>query len=183
MRMIVTRSAGFFLLLVGLMCAPLMSGQRDVGGDRREKALERIEMMRMWRMTEDLDLTESEGALLFPLLKQLDEERKSLDLQHREVMAELRATARGDNPDPEVISRLLDRFRDVREKKNMLDEKEIEKVGKILNPERVARYVIFKQDFDREIRDVLFRARRRQPTGDVPVGREDRPGGPPPLPR
>jgi len=161
------------LSLVLTLCAVRASlmAQEDLPGDRRERVMKRIEMMRMWKMTEDLNLTEREGSVLFPFLRGLEEERRGLDKERGRAMRELRATMRGENPDYVVINELLERIERARAELRRLDDREFEKVRDLLNPEQVARYIIFKQDFDRDIRDVIFRARRRDPAVDIPERR------------
>lgn len=151
--------------------------QGDLPVDRRERVLERIEMMRMWKMTEDLDLTEREGAILFPFLRELEGERRALDEDRRRTMRELRATVRGENPDPDVVDDLLDRLVEIRKGQRRLEDRETEKIRELLGPERVARYLIFRQEFDRQIREVIFQARREGPRRDFPERIE-----PPPPP-
>ena len=82
-----------------------------------------------------------------------------------------------------MINELLERLEKVRTELRSLDDREFKKVRDLLNPEQVARYIIFKQDFERDIRDVIFRARRRGPMVDVPERREPVPEEEPAPPR
>ena len=145
-----------------------LAAQEDLPGDRRERVLERIEMMRMWKMTEELELTEETGAVLFPFLREIDEERKGVEDDRRDVIRELRATLRGENPDQDAINELLGRLEKIKDRSRELEDREYARIREILNPEQVARYFIFKREFEREIRDVIFRARRDEPPKGVP---------------
>jgi Spy/CpxP family protein refolding chaperone len=146
--------------------------------------MERIEMMRMWRMTEDLELTEEEGAALFPALRKIERERKELNRERGEIMRELRATLRGEHPDTDTLRDLLDRLERNRESARRLDDREADRVKSLLDPERVARYIVFQHDFEREIREIILQSRRHGSRHDAP---ERRPGRafdrPPPVDR
>jgi len=67
-------------------------------------------MMRLWKMTEDLDLSEPQGSAIFPFLRGLEENRSELNRERMRIMQELRATLRGDNPDRRVVDELLRRL-------------------------------------------------------------------------
>jgi Spy/CpxP family protein refolding chaperone len=165
MKKMVTVIAGSVLLIsLSLISAPLFA-QEDFPPDRRERVLERIEMMRMWKMTEDLELTEREGSILFPFLRELEQERKEFDRERRIVLHELRATVRGENPDHGVINELLEKLARIREELRRLDNREYEKVREVLNPEQVAR-----------------RSRQDEPRRNIPERREPvhEEGHPPP---
>ncbi len=126
-------------------------------------------------MTEDLELTEDQGAILFPFFRGLNEERKTLNNERGRVMRELRATLEGENPDHGVIGGLVNRLEELRAGDRVLEDREFKRIRDVLNPELVARYIVFRQDFEREIREVILRARHPEPPGEIRERRENMP--------
>lgn len=171
------------LLASGVTARALGAGE-EPSREERDRAMERVEMMRMWRMTEDLNLTEEEGTALFPALREIEADRRVLNRERGETMRELRSTLRGEHPDLDATRTLLDRLEKNREKSRRLDDREYDRVKSLLDVERLGRYLLFQRDFEREIREVILRSGRPGPPRGGAEGRPRRATDrPPPLDR
>ncbi len=183
MKANVTGEGILLIVFLTISSVTLLAAQDAAPEKRRDRVLDRIEMMRMWRMTDALNLTEEEGAALFPFLRDLDGKRRDLNEERGWVMRELRDTIKGENPDPEAVNGLIDRLTKVRAGIRDLEDRELKRVREILDPEQVARYIVFERDFEQEIRDLIFQARHPDELRRGREGREHFPGnGPQPQP-
>jgi len=144
------------LLLIiptGIVIADNSSGQspeKDVGRVRKK-----VEALRAWRLTEDLDLNEETTARLFPAIRETDEVRVEIEKDNRELLRNLRFLLKSENIDQGEIDRVLDQLLENNERKNSNEKRHLEKVRIILTPEKTARYIIFQFRFQQELKKLI----------------------------
>ena len=131
--------------------------------EQKERVRQRIETLRMWKLTKDLDLDEKTSAQLFPLLNRYDKKRADLENAMQESIKELRESLREKREGQ--LRGILDRVEQNHKSMQSLRDAEWEEMKKILTIEQQAKYVIFLQEFDREMRRIIAEARGRRHEG------------------
>jgi Spy/CpxP family protein refolding chaperone len=162
-------------------------GQNGPDAKKREEVRKKVEAVRMWRLTEELKLDEKTSTRLASFLSAMDEKRRDLLRERAETMRDLRAEVKAGNPDEKKMRASLDRLEKNRRDMMELEGKETGGIKNILSVEQQARYVIFQQEFRRELRGMIAGARgsgqgMRGPGGGTVgkgPGAGDGPGGPP----
>ena len=137
-----------------------------------------IETIKIWRMTEALNLTEDQAAKLFPKLTQLETSRREFHGRQRLLRDEL----------AEILKQRPLREIDIKARLEELDRAEIDFKGRersvmgelrsILSLEQQARLALFEERFEMEMRRTIQHLRQRR------QGVSPGPGqgfGPPPL--
>jgi len=133
------------ILVGGILSSPLLAQP-----PKEKRVRERIQMLRMWKLTEELDLTEKEAAELFPIFGKYDKKRARLHRQRRKLLEELRDLIQEGAPSArinEVIRRLEDNYRAL----SRMREEEWEEVKRVLTPDQQARYILFHERFARDM--------------------------------
>jgi Spy/CpxP family protein refolding chaperone len=151
------------------------------GIQKRARMRERIELMKMWKLTEALDLDQETAAKLFPLLRDQEEKAKELREKRREVFRQMKDEVAKDNPDSQALRQMIEKFkqneRDVVEMRN----ERIDELSKLLSDAQMAKLIIFVPKFKRDVAKLICEARtRRGAWRDRSMRR--RPGGDPPEP-
>ncbi len=135
----------------------------------REKDLarvrEKIETLRAWRISEELDLDEKTSARLFSAMREADDEVWRIEVRNRKLMRELKAELEKDKNEPARISEILDHLRNNRMEKVRAEDRHFLRVREILTPEDTARYLMFQLKFQRELQERAARAFRESPDG------------------
>ena len=149
---------------------------------KREEVRKKIETVRMWRLTEELKLDEKTSARLASFLSSLDEKRRVLMHERMETMRELRAALKAGNPDEKKLKADLDKMEKVRRDMMELEGKELGGIKGILSVEQQARYVVFQQEFRRELRGMIEGAREGGPGMRGPRSRQSEGRGPDNVP-
>ncbi len=145
---------------------------------KREAVRKKVEAVRMWRLTEELKLDEKTSARLASFLSALDEKRRNLMRTRMETLRNLRATLKAEHPDEKKMKSDLDKLETNRRDMMELEEKEISGIKDILTVEQQARYVVFQQEFRREMRGMIAGAREGGPGMHGPGPGPHGPGGP-----
>lgn len=155
MRTLLSVVAGCMLLL----CTGNLLSQEII--EEREKVKERINMIRMWKMMEVLDLSREQSEQLFPVLERIEEKRRELFQDRGRTIRELRNTVKGENPDEDALRELMGRLEKNHEDLEGLYKEERSAVGKVLDIAQQARYLIFKENFERELRSIIRDVKER----------------------
>lgn len=134
--------------------------ERPPSREQVEKVRQRIEALRIWKMTKALDLDEKTSAALFPLLNKYDKRRHELERSLRGGMRELREAGKeGREP---VLKGLLERLDQHQREMQKLNDEERGEIRKLLTVKQQAAFVLFQQEFQQEIRRIIEESRERR---------------------
>jgi hypothetical protein len=131
--------------------------------EERERVRKRIDLIRMWRLTEDLNLDEETGSKLFPLLRQYEEKRRELARKREEILFTLKGQLKAWSPHEDRIKGLLKDWEELRAEEQDVNQKEKEDLKRILSIEQQAKYILFQQEFTKEMRRMIADVRERRP--------------------
>lgn len=134
-------------------------GDEEAGEAKREEVRRKLETVRMWRLTETLKLDEKTSTQLASFLSSIDEKRRGLIKENREAIKEMRASLNAAKPDEGKLKAGIDRIERNQQAIQELRQKEISGVKGMLTTEQQARYLVFQQDFRREVRRMIAGAR------------------------
>lgn len=157
----------FFLALILVtgfsmngMAGPPEDTDRPPSKEQFEKIRKRIETLKMWKLTQALDLDEKTSSQLFPLLSKYDRKRVEIEKSLRRGIKELRESLKERHEGN--LKNILDRLEEDHNALQKIKEEEWTELKKILTIEQQAKYVIFQQEFEREIRKIIAEARERR---------------------
>ncbi|MBM4128997.1 MAG: hypothetical protein FJ243_02630 [Nitrospira sp.] len=143
---------------------PAYRGERRTlpSAEEREQVRKRINLIRMWRLTEELNLDEETGAKLFPLLRQHEEKRRELAKKREELLFALKAQLKTGKPHEDKISVILREWEEIHTEEENLSRREKEDLREILSIEQRAKYLIFQHEFTKEMRRMIADVREKK---------------------
>ena len=141
---------------------------------KREEVRKKIEAVRIWRLTEELKLDENTAAKLSAFLSSFDQQRRDIVREQMATMRELRRALKASKPDEAKLKAALDKLEKNRHAMEDIRDKERAGLKNILTTEQQARFLIFQQEFRREMQRMIAGARGNGPGG----GRGQMSGGP-----
>ncbi len=159
-----------FFLVVGFtldsVAEPPESFDRPPTKEQMEKIRKRIETLRMWKLTKALDLDEDTAAQLFPLLNRYGKKRAEIERNLREDMIALRDALK-DRREGQLRD-ILERLEKNHKALQRINDEERTELKNVFTIEQQAKFVIFQQEFKREIRKIIaeIRKRRREKFGN-----------------
>lgn len=153
-----------FFLLVGFavnsIAEPPEDFDRPPTKEQMKRVRERIETLRMWKLTKALDLDEKTSAQLFPLLNRYDKKRAEIEQSIWAGIKGLKESLREKREGK--LRDILDRLeQDHRELQRTNDEERAD-LKRILTIEQQAKFVLFQQEFNKEIRKIIAEARDKR---------------------
>ena len=123
--------------------------------DPEQDPFERVEMMRMWGLTRQLDLSEDETAKLFPVLNRNADQRRRIYLELRSLREDVRGLVDADSVDDAALKRTIHRMFDLESELITIRTSEYDEVEKLLGGRRAVRFVVFDHRFRNRVRDLV----------------------------
>lgn len=131
-------------------------------GGRQRRVRANINMLRLVRMIQVLDLTEDQVAMILPEMNKNEEEKQKLQRDIQLQLKDLRVLLLREALDEQKLEEHLNRIKAL---KRTLQDKEAELerfLFEKLSLAQQASYIIFSQEFYRGLQDQLNNARRTQ---------------------
>lgn len=148
-------------------------GRGGLSEEKREEIRKKIEAVRIWRLTEELKLDQNTAAKLSAYLSSFDRQRRDILRERMATMREMRSTLKASKPDQPKLKTALDKLEKNQRAMQEVRDKEIAGLKNILTIEQQARFLIFQQDFRREMQRMITGAGGNGPGR----GRGQMPGG------
>ncbi|MBI5787355.1 MAG: hypothetical protein HZA78_00675 [Candidatus Schekmanbacteria bacterium] len=133
---------------------------QDERQDKLDRIRKRVQTMFIWRVTEVLDLNEAQEAKVFPLIKKYEQESRQAIQERFKTKKELRKAIK--NNETEDIKKLLSESERLNETIYKLHTQEVNELKGILDTTQLANYTLFREDFDREVQEMIFSVRHRR---------------------
>jgi hypothetical protein len=146
------------LLLVLLLTVAVTHAQESEAQDPRAI----IEKVRIYRLTSELDLTTEQAVELFPKLNELQKIEREFRDQQMKIIEHLREQVGTSAPDTEII-KSLSRYEGIFKERLERQLKKMREIKKMLTPSQQARYIIFQDEFEREIREMIREVKKLRP--------------------
>jgi len=135
--------------------------ERPMNQERAEELRKRIELIWMWKLTEELDLTKEEGGKLFPVLSTYEEKKRELREENRRIVQTLKQMI-DDGASEGDLKRQIRSLEDNEQKLNKVEAEGFHELAKILSVEKQAKYIVFQEYFRHEIHGLIQKARHRE---------------------
>lgn len=128
--------------------------------DPRDEAMRRIEMLRIWRLTELLDLNPEDAAKIFPVLSKYDKLFREKGDTKDNLLKQMRLELKKEKINSVKLEKInTDIFNIERDAMN-IREQMFEELSQILTPEQLAKYILFEIKFQLEIEEIINKIRR-----------------------
>ena len=176
-KAVVTMIAAMILLASAIAFAQAPGGPPP---DRKEME-GRIEMMKMWKLTEVLNLDEATAAKFFPILKKYEANIRDVADVKMETARKLRqAIDSGKVPPKKDTLAMINSMLDQDQKIKDMRKKEAEDISQVLSDEQLAKFVLFMAEFRTRLRNMIEERGRGGRPGEFRDRGEE--GGGPGLP-
>ncbi|MCD6595309.1 hypothetical protein J7L68_06520 [bacterium] len=118
------------------------------------KMMERIETLKMWKLTEALDLNEDQTTKLFPAIKQFQKKQDSLQEKMAKNIEQLE-NAIDNDADSLEIADIIGEINDARDTQCRNEADFYGKLQGILTIDQQAKYILFEIDFRKKMMNLI----------------------------
>jgi len=121
-----------------------------------------IEKVRIYLLTEKLDLSEEQAVKFFPKLNDLRKVEEDFQKERMDIIAKLETQVQ-DKASEKDLLQTLNGFENLIKTKADKDKKIREELRILLTPVQQAKFLIFQTKFEQEIRDMIREIRGNRP--------------------
>lgn len=115
----------------------------------------RLETLRIWKMTEYMDLSEEQAAAFFPALNEHRDRREDLDSTEGAIQRELMKAIEEGELDQELVDEKVARLTKLHEQRLRMETRFMRSLSEYLTPEQQAKYLVFERRFRHMLRDAM----------------------------
>lgn len=120
-----------------------------------------IEKVKIYRLTQVLDLTTEQAIVFFPKLNELQKSEKEFGEKKMKILNELRDLLKTQASEKEII-KTVSKFEDAQRKKFEDQLAKLKEIWEVLTPVQRAKFLIFQEDFNREIREMIKQIKKHK---------------------
>jgi Spy/CpxP family protein refolding chaperone len=147
-----------------------------IGGPpgRRDRIERRVHTMKMWKLTEELDLSEEQATRFIPMMNEMERKMEEVQRNRQETLRKLGDLAWEEKSKPEEINKLLDNLENLEQQQMDLRRQFRKDAAGVLKPDQMGRMVLFNLRFADTMRDAIreFEERRDMPPPPPPRRRD-----------
>jgi Spy/CpxP family protein refolding chaperone len=170
------RRFGLILALLCLLVIPAsfawtqdQSQQSQPANSRRDDAIHRLEMVRLYRLVELLELNSEESARLFPVIQKYDQQFREIMEQKEQAYAKLNELVKQTSAADSDINRTVDEVLNLEQKAMKIRESEYRELRKQLTADQTAKFLLFEKRFQVELQRLLNDVRNQRAQGKVKI--------------
>lgn len=134
-----------YVLLASLIPFSQVFSQHELNIQEVENRREKLEAMRIWKMTDFLDLSAEQSEKFFPMLREFEKNVRREQEKQRELISEIydRMREADYTPTESDVEKLISQLAD--SERNIIDKKEefIISLSEVLTPEQQIKYIVF----------------------------------------
>lgn len=135
-------------------------GQFD--GMRKPPRRQQIEMLRIWKMTEELDLTEQQAEKFFPKLRNEDKKIEELEQQRQKIFRNLHEDVKKGEIDAKELDKTINDLTEIQTDIIQKHARFIRDMDGILSTDQQARLIIFRHRFRERMVDMMRDVQRNR---------------------
>ncbi len=150
------------LLAVGIGPAqPLFDAGAGHGGPHNAPPApnRKLEALRIWRLTQELNLSEEQAMQFFPKVKRMRELRQEHRVARQALLDQLQTLLAQDPVEPAGLKTVLDSLNTIDETMRESELKLRQEIADMLTIEQQARLCVFEATFDRQARRMIEQIR------------------------
>ena len=120
-----------------------------------ERMRERVNAMKVWKLTEYLELTEEQAGTFFIRLREHEEEAAGLNREKRQLYEEFQKRIDEGSIKQKDVDRYLEESAKLEQAHIELRKQHLQSMKDILSEEQMAKFAVFQERFRRELRHQL----------------------------
>ncbi len=122
---------------------------------QRAEIESKMRTMKIWKLTEELDLSEEQAAQFFPIMNGMEDKQKEIAQERDEILDKLGELVWKQKPEAGEINQLLDQLEEKESKLAEIRKQFRKEVSGILDPAQLGKLVLFNHRFPGIMRGLI----------------------------
>lgn len=131
------------------------------GNPEKEKLREKIEMMKMWKMVEMLELTTEQSAMFFPIYNSVEKALEEIRQSRQILLDQLEKEVAEEKMDDKTVSSIVDSLQTLSEAECRNRVEFYNEATELLNLRQQAMFALFERRFAEEVKQIIEAGKNR----------------------
>ena len=141
-------------------------------GERRASQEQKIGLFRMWKIINDVNLTDEQVDKFFPLMRDMQKNERELAVQRNSFLKDLRLELDKEKPDEATLRTLITKIEANGHQIWKTKQEAVDKIKIFLTVEQQARFLLSLNSMDRDIWETVARLRGPHSLPDFKLDQE-----------
>ena len=150
-----------FLFLFSILFTAGIKAQEMIFHGQRHGPLKKIEELERVKLIEALNMDEQTTLKFFARRNEYRRKQADFFQKSNELIGKLDEEINKGKPDSDDLKRLIKEYLVIENDISNNRENFVKSLNDILSPEQIGKYLVFERKFREEIREVIFRERRK----------------------
>jgi Spy/CpxP family protein refolding chaperone len=155
MRMIKWSIVVSLLIFTGSVFAQPPGPPEFKNGPMRERIRERIETMKIWKLTDALNLTSEQSEKFFVLYNKHQKAFEEIEDKRMELINRLDSLINNPQSSNQKMNELISQFQDVPQQMAVENERFLKDISPILSVRQQAELIVFEERFRQQMREFV----------------------------
>ncbi len=149
-------------LVSPVLAQPPGSGMRGGTNESptRQRIREKVQMVKIWRLTEAVGLTPEQSEKFFPVYNRHQEQMDNFEREKREILERIKGLADNPNSAEDEISAAMRDHKEHHHKLAELHDSFLSDISSILSIRQRGKLVVFEEEFRRDMQRIIAEIRR-----------------------
>ena len=158
-----------------LICIGVVSSSAWGQGPReRRMPNDRLELIRLWWLVDELQIDEEQATHLFPVWSRHHHQRRELQQRRQRAAEELAELLKQEDTEEEALKKQIEQVRGLDKEKEDLTRQFHNSMAELLTVRQQARLVLFDDGFRKDLQELIRAFRQFRRSRDGPPGRRFR---------
>jgi Spy/CpxP family protein refolding chaperone len=135
-------------------------GGPPFGGPMRGRVRERIKTVKIWKLTEELNLTDEQSQKFFPIYNRFFDTREDIENQKNQLIQNLGELTAKENPSDSEINQQLNKIDSLDQRIQELQKQFRNDLKGVLTTRQIGCLYVFEIRFLRQMQDIIRDARQ-----------------------
>lgn len=157
-----------YSLAILVMMSTSITAQPGPGpgpGSMREKIKERIKTIKIWRLTEAVELTTEQSEKFFPIYNEFQGALDSLEREKQETLQRLETMTRDQGTSDKDIKSLVSEIGEFDNRSANIRKKFFDDVSAVISTRQLGKLLVFEENFRRRLQETIRDIRREMGGG------------------
>ena len=127
-------------------------------GLQKEQIRKKIETVRLLQMVNSLELDEEQALKINAIMKKYDDQQTEMRRNKRKHIYQLRKELQKSSPNRKKVQLHSQEIQKIESQIPVLRQKETDEISMHLNEVQQGKYLLFRQDFKKNVREILHKS-------------------------
>lgn len=132
------------------------------GGPMRERLRQRLETMKIWKLTEAVGLTSEQSEKFFPLYNKHQKAMEAIENRRIELVNRLDTLSDDPNSSDQKINEIIGQLSDIPQQVSAERERFFKEISSLLSERQQAKLIVFEERFRQQLQDFIRNVRRER---------------------